>query len=123
MVGVATKNLKNFFKRKDKKATTPVLRKVEDDKTGEVKAEDQQNDALYIYPVEIGTPPQIMNLHSDTGSSDLWLWSTELDRETKVAGIKSKHNVFDAKASKTFKKMNGASWRIRYGDGKLCYSL
>ncbi|CAN9290302.1 unnamed protein product [Alternaria sp. RS040] len=71
IVNVATKNLKNFFKPKDKKATTPVLQKVEDRKTGEVKAEDQQNDALYICPVEIGTPPQIMNSHFDMGSSDL----------------------------------------------------
>ncbi|KAG9190947.1 hypothetical protein G6011_09035 [Alternaria panax] len=100
VVDVATKNLKNLFKPKDKKATTPVLRKVEDDKVGQVKAEDQQNDALYTCPVEIGTPPQIINLHFDTGT-----------------GVKSKHNIFDAKASKTFKKMDGASWRIRYGDG------
>lgn len=53
------------------------LKKIEEDgKQGEIKAEDQQNDALYICPVQIGTPPQTMNLHFDTGSSDLWACST-----------------------------------------------
>jgi hypothetical protein len=122
MVDIATKNLKNLFKPTDKKATKPLLRKVEDDKPGEVKAEVQQNDALYICPVEIGTPSQIMNLHFDTGSSNIWMWSTELDRETKEARVKSKHNVFDAKASSMFKKIDGASWRIRYGDGESNHS-
>lgn len=70
---IAEKSFKNAFKPKSKRETISVLRKVNEDsgKAGEVKAEDQMNDALYICPFEIGTPPKVMNLHFDTGSSDL----------------------------------------------------
>ncbi len=66
------RSFKNALRPKSKKDTHLVLRKVKDNrKPGAVKAKDRQNDALYICPVEIRTPPQTIYLHFNTGSSDL----------------------------------------------------
>ena len=79
---------------------------------GEVTAEDQQDDSEYLCEVAIGTPPQTLKLDFDTGSSDLWVFSTELS-----AALKGSHAIFDSSKSTSFKKLDGEQWKISYGDG------
>jgi hypothetical protein len=83
---------------------------------GEVTADDQQNDSLYLCPVQIGTPSQTLMLDFDTGSSDLWVWSNELPKATITQGESTGHAVFDSTKSSTFKKTTGSTWKISYGD-------
>ncbi|KAF9699986.1 hypothetical protein EKO04_002042 [Ascochyta lentis] len=84
---------------------------------GEVPAEDIQNDSLYLCEVSIGTPAQKLYLDFDTGSSDLWVWSTELPKSTLNKANPSNQQVaFDPSKSSTFKKLKGETWKIQYGD-------
>ncbi|KAL9603976.1 MAG: hypothetical protein Q9179_002004 [Wetmoreana sp. 5 TL-2023] len=78
----------------------------------DVPAEDQQNDSLYLSTVTIGTPPQTFKLDFDTGSADLWVFSTALAKS-----LTQGHNVYDPKKSSTFKDTSGSTWKISYGDG------
>ena len=83
---------------------------------GNVPAEDQQNDSQYLCHVKIGTPGQTFLLDFDTGSADLWLWSTELPSST-TSNPPSPHTIYDPTKSSTYKATSGASWKIGYGDG------
>ena len=51
-----------------------LQKKTGDNQAGEVPADDQQNDSLYLSPVTIGTPGKTFNLDFDSGSSDLWVY-------------------------------------------------
>ena len=70
-------------------------------KIGHVDATDIQNDSEYLAPVSIGTPQQTFNLNFDTGSSDLWLWSTLLPADVKSRGQQTGHSIFDPTKSST----------------------
>ncbi|OCK73127.1 aspartic proteinase precursor [Lepidopterella palustris CBS 459.81] len=82
---------------------------------GEVGAVNQPNDSMYLCAVQIGNPAQTLNLDFDTGSSDLWVWSTELPFFTRLFAFG--HNIFDPNKSSTFIMTPDSTWEIAYGDG------
>lgn len=81
------------------------------------QAEDIENNAEYLATVTVGTPGQQLALDFDTGSADLWVWSTELPSSLTSQAGDNKHTIFDPKKSSTFKKTSGSTWSISYGDG------
>ncbi|KAK0656632.1 aspartic peptidase domain-containing protein [Cercophora newfieldiana] len=94
------------FRRRDADNTTVGAGK------GEVAAHPERFDIEYLAPVQIGTPPQTLNLNFDTGSSDLWVFSSETPKAQQNG-----HKIYDINASTTSTKVQGATWSIRYGDG------
>lgn len=69
-------------------------------------------DDAYVTPVSIGTPAQVLNLDFDTGSSDLWVFSS-LTESSEVSG----QNTYDPSDSSTAELLSGYTWDISYGDG------
>jgi len=106
-----------FTKQAASAGTQRVLaKKAPDGSEGTVESTDVQNDSEYLSPVTIGTPGQTFNLDFDTGSSDLWIFSTELPKATLSAAKTAGHVIFDSSKSSTFKKSSN-TWKISYGDG------
>jgi len=91
-----------------------VLAIKEDGSDHEVPAESIAHDLEYVVPVTIGTPGVELMLDCDTGSADLWVFSTELKAGQSTA---SGHAVYDPKKSSTAEEIPGGTWKISYGDG------
>ncbi|KAJ5614422.1 Penicillopepsin-1 [Penicillium herquei] len=66
------------------------------------------DDEEYLTPVTIGGTT--LQLDFDTGSSDLWVFSTELSKSDQ-----SGHSVYNPSKSGT--ELSGYTWDISYGDG------
>jgi Eukaryotic aspartyl protease len=78
--------------------------------TGTVAAAPEPNAAEYLEKVNIGGQDLVLDF--DTGSSDLWVFSTSLSKATI-----GQHAAFNPATSKSFQNMTGATWSISYGDG------
>ncbi|KAF7862730.1 hypothetical protein EAF04_007603 [Stromatinia cepivora] len=66
--------------------------------------------AEYLIPVNVGG--QTLNLDLDTGSADLWVFSSLLG-----ASSRSGHDIYTSSKSRTYKALSGYTWDITYGDG------
>lgn len=78
--------------------------------TGLVAATPEQGDVEYLAPVNIGG--QTLNLDFDSGSSDLWIFNTQLATASQTG-----HTLYDPKKSTSLKMIQGATFSISYGDG------
>ncbi|TVY82469.1 Aspartic protease PEP3 [Lachnellula suecica] len=78
--------------------------------SGIVTATPEQGDVEYLSPVNIGG--QTMNMDFDSGSSDLWVFSSQLSTASQTG-----HTVYDPTKSTSFALMQGSTFSISYGDG------
>ncbi|KXJ97283.1 putative endothiapepsin precursor [Microdochium bolleyi] len=69
-------------------------------------------DVAYDAPVSIGTPAQSFSLDFDTGSSDLWVFSS-----ATPSNERNGQNIYTPARSSSAKKLSGSTWKISYGDG------
>ena len=74
---------------------------------GSVTANPEQYDSEYLAPVSVGGTT--LNLDFDTGSSDLWVFSSELPASERAG-----HSIYTVNSAKI---ESGETWNINYGDG------
>ncbi|KAI7778109.1 hypothetical protein LA080_002609 [Diaporthe eres] len=79
---------------------------------GSVSTSPEQYDTEYLANIQIGTPAQTLPMDFDTGSSDLWVFSSETS-SSSVSG----QAIYSPGKSSTASKMDGSTWKISYGDG------
>lgn len=78
---------------------------------GSIVINDYEN-SQYYGKVSLGTPEQTFNVIFDTGSSDLWVASSNCDDSC------GRHAKYDATKSSTYVK-NGTIFDIEYGSGPV----
>ncbi|KXL48196.1 MAG: hypothetical protein FE78DRAFT_536032, partial [Acidomyces sp. 'richmondensis'] len=76
---------------------------------GRVPAWELKDDSSYVCPVQVGG--QTLHLDFDTGSSDLWVFSSLLPAQEA-----KNHRVYDPSKSKSARLETGLTWNITYGD-------
>ncbi|KAI5481152.1 acid protease [Pseudohyphozyma bogoriensis] len=86
-----------------------------DKETTTVKVDSILMDLEYTMPVQIGTPGQVLDLNLDSGSSDFWVWSTDVKNSRK----NPPHDAYNPKKSSTadLESTKNLEWDITFGDG------
>ena len=74
---------------------------------------DDINNSQYVGQISVGTPPQSFLVIFDTGSSNLWITSTECESQACLA-----HHRFDRTRSNSFKTL-GMDMSVKFGTGSI----
>lgn len=77
--------------------------------SGSVAANPEQQDQAYLCPVNVGGTT--LNLDFDTGSADLWVFSSLMAKNEQTG-----HSIY--KPSSSAKKLSGATWNITVSIGE-----
>ncbi|KAH8600857.1 aspartic peptidase domain-containing protein [Bisporella sp. PMI_857] len=83
---------------------------------GTVSATLDNLETLYFANVSVGTPPQSVRLHIDTGSSDLWVNTPKSEVCLSEGGPCDSSGSYSANASSTYSYVSG-DFNITYVDG------
>ncbi|KAL7274623.1 hypothetical protein RUND412_002455, partial [Rhizina undulata] len=115
---IETRKPISFKFEKVKKNTNNLPRQFRNRKRSNTVLQHLDNqDFLYYANVSIGTPPQSLRLHLDTGSSDIWVESAQSSLCQSVNDPCNVTGVFDTSASSTYKTVAN-DFDISYVDGE-----
>lgn len=106
---------RRWFSKRTKPSSSPgrnstLVSAAEVANYGLVTATPELGDIEFLSPISIGG--QTINVDFDSGSADLWVFSTQLPAQS-TAG----HQLYDHTKSKTFKLLPNETFNIKYGDG------
>ncbi|EEH10310.1 aspartic proteinase [Histoplasma capsulatum G186AR] len=90
--------------------STPLDVKYERSTNGTVSAVPEQFDIEYLSPVNVAG--KTLNLVLDTGSADLWVFSSQ-----QPLAERSAHDYYTPPPGTL--PLNGCSWEVQYGDGSV----
>ncbi|KJZ80211.1 hypothetical protein HIM_00061 [Hirsutella minnesotensis 3608] len=79
-----------------------------------IEVQPLPHDEIYVADIEIGNPPQRIKMALDTGSSDVWVHSTDTKYRVNQRGPWAP--PYDPSASTTAHPVDKAMWNIRYAD-------
>ena len=99
-----------------RKVANPVERDRLRRRASSVVANLDNEETLYFVNATLGTPPQKLRLHLDTGSSDLWVNTPSSDLCRRSAQTCSFAGTYTANSSSTYQYV-GSYFNISYVDG------